>query len=131
MKQIEIRHTQNTPREQRYVEARQVVAPDGRPAVRVVSWRSYRHSSECAAEVTCTGSDLYCFSSARPVEALGRPVVGQWSTKAWQAPDRWWELPLDKWQAYKAGKDPVNPDETTYQDYFAWAEAFHQVYSQS
>lgn len=118
MERIEKHITKQSESETRWTIVEQVIARDGRPAVRATIWKQYRQNRPVALSST-----LYVFSSPTPLLIVGRPAVGQWADKIWKAPARWWELPNEKEQP--------NLDQTTYQDYIAWSNATEQVYANS
>lgn len=106
--------------EERSVRVEQVIAPDGKPAVRVRIFKQTMHNGQLVYQPEhrpCISDKLFRFPSPRPIELLGRPLVGQWADK---------EL-----QQYRVADCTPNPDPATYMDYEAWSDAFHQIYSES
>lgn len=120
-------------------EAVQVIAPDGKPAVRITITRYERvlmrdgapahkftlsptgepiYTDEPAIRQEVVRRELMRFPTPYPVKAMGRFVVGQYSGM---------KLHYQK----VTGKEALNPDADTYMSFFAWEAAFEEVYSES
>lgn len=97
-------------------EVRQILH-DGQPAVEVTNWqRGHYYDGDTIPSERIVSRKYYRFPTPRPVEVLGRPVVGQWADK---------EI-----NGYR-GTIEDNNDAATHIDYAAWVDAFHEIYSDS
>jgi hypothetical protein len=96
----------------RWRQVEQVIAPDGRPAVRMRIWKIQYHTGAPTGR-QCLLDGLYRFPTPTPGIAVGQ----------------WRDTQL-RWNG-DARALRVNYDTSTYQDFIAWDEAFTAVYDQS
>lgn len=107
-------------------EIRQILH-DGQPAVEVTTYRqSYlrrdindilgERKAGTPLEPQMIARHYHKFTTPRPIELFGMPVVGQWRDTEFN---------------HLRGTITENTDPSTYIDYDAWVAAFQKVYGES